>query len=71
VTNPLLKPIENTVHSANVVAVTNMVKTNQMLHAGFISTMAAVIKLKMPIKDRCGGKPANGINASRITPEII
>jgi hypothetical protein len=58
------------VQSENTDAVTNNTATNQIAHFFFSKTLTAVIRLKMPIKPRCGAKLAKGNKTKRKTPEM-
>lgn len=69
-TSQLLKPMEKIVQRENVVATTNKMKTSHVAQPLFVRTLNAVIRLKIPIKARCGAKLAKGNNAKSIIPEI-
>ncbi len=63
-------PIENRVQSENTAAVTNSTVTNHNAQDFFTNTVTAVMRLRMPIKPKCGAKPARGIVAKNSMPEI-
>ena len=68
-TKTLLKPIDISVNKAKAVFVTNNMKTNHGAQGLFVKRLYAVIKLTIPKKDKCGGKPDKGKNASIKMPE--
>ena len=67
-TNALLKPTENSVSSEKAVIIMNMAATNHGVQALFAKKLYPVIRLRIPRKARCGGKPVKNKNASRINP---
>ena len=69
-TRMLVKPIEKSTSSANAEFTMNKLATKHGAQPRLKNKLYATIRLRIPRKPRCGGKPVKGNEARMMSPVI-